>query len=95
MALKLNRILNEALKAYRILIAPQLINIVKAYFIVGYYPRLKKSIIIVVLYKEDKVDYLFLGSYRLITLENTFNKILEKVIVDYIVDMAKKYILLL
>ena len=48
-----------------------------------------------VLYKEGKADYLFLGSYRPITLENTLNKILERVIADYIVDTAKEYALLL
>jgi hypothetical protein len=42
-----------------------------------------------------KVDYLILGSYRPITLENTLSKILEKVIADHIVDTAKKYTLLL
>ena len=48
-----------------------------------------------ILYKEGKVDYLFLGSYRSITLENTLSKILERVIADYIVDIAKEYALLL
>jgi hypothetical protein len=46
-----------------------------------------------ILYKEGKADYLFLGSYRPIALENTLSKILEKVIVDYIVDTAKEYAL--
>ena len=48
-----------------------------------------------ILRKEGKVDYLFLGSYRPITLENTLSKILERVIVDHIVDTAKKHALLL
>ena len=48
-----------------------------------------------ILRKEGKADYLFLGSYRPIALENTFNKILERVIADYIVDIAKEYTLLL
>ena len=48
-----------------------------------------------ILYKEGKVDYLFLGSYRSIALENTLSKILERVIADYIADMAKEYALLL
>jgi hypothetical protein len=48
-----------------------------------------------ILYKEGKVDYLLLGSYRPIALENTLSKILERVIVDYIVDIAKEYALLL
>ena len=38
---------------------------------------------------------LFLGSYYLITLENTLSKILKKVIADYIADTAKKHVLLL
>ena len=40
-ALGLDRILNKALKTYRLLIAPQLIDIARAYFIIGYYPRLR------------------------------------------------------
>ena len=49
----------------------------------------------VVLRKEGKVDYLIPGSYRPIALENTLSKILEKVIADRIVDIAKEYNLLL
>ena len=49
----------------------------------------------VILYKEGKADYLLLGSYRPITLENTLSKILERVIVEYIADIAKEYALLL
>jgi len=48
-----------------------------------------------ILYKEGKVDYLFLGSYRPIALENTLSKILERVIADRIVDIVEKYALLL
>ena len=48
-----------------------------------------------ILYKEGKADYLFLGSYHPIALENTLSKILKKVIADYIVDMAKEHALLL
>ena len=48
-----------------------------------------------ILYKEGKADYLLLGSYRPIALENTLSKILERVIADYIVDTAKEYALLL
>ena len=93
--LGLDRILNKALKAYRPLIAPWLIDIAKACFIIGYYLRLRRAIIIFILYKEGKVDYLLLGSYRPIALENTLSKILERVIADYIVDTAKEYALLL
>ena len=65
----------------------------RVYFIIGYFPRFRRAITTVVLYKEGKADYLFLGSYCPIALENILNKILERVIADYIVDMAKKYAL--
>ena len=67
----------------------------RVYFIIGYYLRLRRAIITFILYKEGKADYLFLGSYRPITLENTLSKILERVIADYIADTAKEHALLL
>ena len=70
-------------------------DIARAYFIIGYYLRLRRAIITFILRKEGKVDYLFLGSYRPIALENTLSKILERVIADYIVDIAKEHALLL
>ena len=93
--LKLDRILNKALKTYRPLIVLWLINIAKVYFIIGYYLRLRIAMTIFILYKEGKADYLFLGSYRPIALKNILRKILERVVADYIVDIAKEYILLL
>ena len=92
--LGLNRILNKALKTYRLLIILWLTNIAKACFIIGYYLRLKRAITIFILYKEGKANYLFLGSYRLITLKNTLSKILKKVIIDHIADITKEYALL-
>jgi len=90
-----DRILNKALKTCGLLIAPWLTDIARAYFIIGYYLRLKRAIITFVLHKEDKADYLLLGSYRPIALENTLSKILERVIADHIADTAKEYALLL
>ena len=49
----------------------------------------------VVLRKKGKADYLILGSYRPIALENTLSKILERVIADHIVDTVEEYALLL
>ena len=86
--LGLNKILNKALKTYRLLIVPWLADIAKVYFIIGYYPRLRKVIIMFILYKKGKTDYLFLGSYRPIALENTLSKILERVIADRMVDIV-------
>ena len=59
----LDGIPNKALKTCGPLIAPWLVDIAKAYFIIGYYLRLKKAIITVVLYKKDKIDYSLLRSY--------------------------------
>ena len=61
----------------------------------GYYLKFKRVIIIFILYKEGKANYLFLKSYCPIILENTLNKILERVIVDCIVDITKEHALLL
>jgi hypothetical protein len=93
--LGLDRILNKALKTYRLLIVLWLIDIARACFIIGYYPRLRRAIITFILCKKGKADYLFLGSYRPIALENTLSKILERVIADYMVDTAKEHALLL
>src|SRR6266567_3091799 len=75
--LRLDRILNKALKTYRPLIVPWLTDIVRVYFIIGYDLRFRRAIITVILYKEGKADYLILGSYRPIAFKNTFSKILK------------------
>src|SRR6266576_2914132 len=93
--LGLDRILNKALKTYSPLIIPWLIDVARACFIINYYLRLRRAIITVILYKESKADYLIRGSYCPITLENTLSKILKRVIVNYIVDIAKEHALLL
>ena len=69
-------------------------DIARVYFIIGYYLKLKRVIMTFILYKKGKVNYLFLGSYRLIALKNTLSKILEKVIADCIIDTAKEHTLL-
>jgi len=48
-ALGLDGILNKALKTYRLLIAPWLVDIARVYFTIGYYPQLRRSITIVIL----------------------------------------------
>ena len=94
-ALGLNGIPNEALKACGPLIALWLVDVARACFAVGYYPRLGRAIITFVLRKEGKADYSLPKSYRPIALKNTLSKILERVIVDCITDTAKKHALLL
>jgi hypothetical protein len=70
------------------------VDVAKVYFAIGYYPRLRRAIIIYILHKEGKADYLLPGSYRPIALKNTLSKILERVIANRIADIAKKYTLL-
>ena len=93
--LGLDRILNKALKTYRPLIVLWLIDIAKVYFIIGYYLKFKKAIIIFILRKKGKINYLFLKSYHFIALKNTLSKILKRVIVDCIINTVNKYTLLL
>ena len=93
-ALKLNGILNKALKTYRPLIAFWLVDVTKIYFAINYYLKLRKVMTTVVLCKKGKADYLLLESYHPIALKNTFSKILKRVIVEYIIDIIKKHTLL-
>ena len=95
MVLRLDRILNKALKTCSPLIVLWLVDIARVCFIIGYYLRLSRAIIIVVLYKKGKADYSILGSYCPISLKNTLSKILKRVIVDYIANIAEEYTLLL
>ena len=60
---RLDKIPNKALKTCGLLITPWLADITRACFAIGYYPRLKKAIITIILHKEGKVDYLLLGNY--------------------------------
>ena len=89
-----DRILNKALKTCGLLIALWLVDVARVYFTIGYYLRLERAITTIVLYKEGKADYSFPESYRPIALENTLSKILEKVIVDCITDIAEEHTLL-
>jgi len=47
--LGLDGILNKALKTYRPLIAPWLADVARVYFVIGYYPQLRRSITTVIL----------------------------------------------
>ena len=76
--LGLDRILNKALKTYRLLIALWLADVAKVYFTIGYYPRLKRTMTTYILYKEGKADYSLLGSYRPITLKKHPQQDLKK-----------------
>ena len=93
-ALRPDGIPNKALKTCGPLITFWLADVAKACFAIGHYPRLGKAMTTVVLCKEGKVDYSIPGSYHFIALENTLSKILKKVIMDCMTNMAEKHALL-
>jgi hypothetical protein len=61
----------------------------------GTLPNRYKELITITLYKEDKKDYSLPSSYRLIVLENTLTKVVEKILVIRLSRAAEKYTLLL
>src|SRR6266702_8464296 len=67
--LRPNKIPNEALKTCGLLIILWFTDIAKVYFVIDYYPRLKKAIIIVVLHKKGKANYSLLRNYHFIALK--------------------------
>ena len=83
-ALGLNKIANKVLKeVYKELV----LYLIEAFTVVvyfKYYSKIKKFITIVALYKDSKVDYSFINSYRPITLKNTIVKVYKKLLVTLI-----------
>jgi len=88
-------ILNKILKVVVLVIAKDLAETASNYFTNGTILKSLKESITVVLRKEGKKDYSLLGSYRLIALENTLVKVLEKHIANIILEAAEEYGLLL
>jgi hypothetical protein len=94
-ALEPNRIPNEILKILIEEILESIAQGASILFVVDTLSgRLKKSTIIA-LRKEGKKNYSLSSSYRLIALENTIAKIVEKVLANRLNNVAKKYTLLL
>jgi len=92
--LKLDSILNEVFKMVTLVIIKDLIKVASYYFANGIILKSLKKSIIVVLRKEGKKDYSFLGSYRLIAFKNTLVKVLEKYVANIMSKVIEKYILL-
>jgi len=74
-----------------LVIVKDFVKIVSYYFISGIIPKSLKEFIIIVLCKERKKNYFFLGSYRLIVFKNTLIKVLKKYIVNIIFEVAEEY----
>jgi len=83
-ALGPDRITNKVLKeAYKEL-ALYLVEVFTIVARLGYYPKIRKSITIVVLRKDSKADYSLINSYYPITLENTIVKVYKKLLASQI-----------
>jgi len=94
-ALGLDSILNKVLKVVALIIIKNLVKVASYYFTSGIILESLKESITIVLYKEGKKNYSFLGSYRLIILKITLVKVLEKYIANIISKAAEEYRLLL
>jgi len=70
------------------------VEIASYYFTNRIAPESLKESITAVLYKEGKKDYSLPGSYRLIALENTLVKVLEKYITNIMFKAAEEHRLL-
>ena len=83
-ALGLDRIANKVLKEVYKELVLYLIEAFTVTVYLRYYPKIKKSITTVALYKDGKADYSFTNSYRPIALENTIAKVYKKLLVTLI-----------
>ena len=78
-----------------LIVLKELAQIIINYIIEKRVPDNLRKLIIFVLRKERKKDYLLLGIYRLIELKNTVAKLVEKLVIIYITKMTKANQLLL
>jgi len=93
-ALGLDSILNEVLKVAALIIVKDLAEVASHCFTSRIILKSLKEFITVVLHKEGKKDYFFLGSYKLIALKNMLAKVLKKYIANIISKAAEEYRLL-
>jgi hypothetical protein len=72
-----------------------MVGIFSTYLEIGYFPTAFRETLIVVLRKEGKADYSLLSSYRPIALENTLGKVLEKLVIERLLEVLERNSLLL
>ena len=94
-AAELDRILNEVLKRIVLVIYTGLTQEIYTAFVYSLLSICYKKSITVILCKKNKKNYLLSESFRLITLKNTFIKIIKKVLITYLSCIAEEYSLLL
>ena len=89
-----DRILNEILKRITSEISTGLMQKIYTALIYNLLSAHYKELIIIILHKKSKKNYLLLRSYRLITLKNMLIKIIKKILVTYLSYTAEKHSLL-
>ncbi len=94
-ALGLDSILNEVLKIITSIIAEELAQVITELLQTGNIPHSYKESIMVVIRKERKGDYILLSSYRLVALENTLAKVVERIMATRLTEAAEEHNLLL
>jgi len=92
--LRLDSILNKVFKAVALIIIKDLVEIASYCLANRTILKRLKEFIIIVLRKKGKKNYFLLSSYRLITLENTLVKVLEKYIANIMSKAAEEHRLL-
>ena len=89
-----NRILNEILKRIISEINISLIQKIYTAFIYSLLLACYKELIIIILCKKSKKNYLLSESYRLIALKNILIKIIKKILITYLSYTVEEYSLL-
>ncbi len=88
-------ILNKVLKIIASTIAEELAQAATDLLSTGNIPQSYKESITAVIRKERKGDYTLLSSYRLVALENTLAKVVERIVATRLTDTAEEHNLLL
>ena len=89
-----DRILNEILKRITSVISMDFIQEIYTTFICGLLLTYYRELIIIILHKKNKKNYLLLRSFRLIILKNMLIKIVKKMLVTCLSCIAEEYSLL-
>ena len=89
-----DRILNKILKRIASEINTDFMQKIYTALIYNLLLTYYKELIIIILYKKNKKNYLLPKSYRLITLKNMLIKIIKKILITYLSYIAEEYSLL-
>ena len=93
-SLKTNQILNRILKMLRKTMTKRLISIFQTCINVEYHSKSFRKAKIIGFKKVKKNDYTIFNIYRLIALLNTMHKVLKSIMINKIIEFAKKKLLL-